>query len=137
MKKFQDVLSGCQILVVSKDHFNGIIYSGPEAQKKIHLYFHDNPYDVITSMPAFLSRNYYCTKCNTGYDHKEHHKCDKVCHACRKVHEPSFKNWIECDKCHRFFRGQQCFDLHKRTTVKRNSICKSILPIERMWKNCK
>ena len=126
IKKFQDVLSDYQIFVVSKDRFYGIIYSGPEAQKKIYLYFHDNHYDVITSMPAFLSRNYYCTKCNTGYDHKEDHNCKNICHACRKVHEPSFENWIECDKCHRFFRGQQCFDLHKRATLNGNSICKSV-----------
>ena len=126
IKKFQDVLSGYQILVVSKHHFNGIIYSGPEAQKKIYLYLHDNHYHVITSMPAFLSRNYYCTKCNTGYDHKEDHKCNNICHASRKMHEPSFENWIECGKCHRFFQGQQCFDLRKRATLNGNSICKSI-----------
>ena len=34
IKKFQEVLSRFQILVVSKDHFNAIIYSGPKAEKR-------------------------------------------------------------------------------------------------------
>ena len=126
IKKFQDVLPGFQILVVSKDHFNAIIYSGPEAEIKIYLYFHDSHYDVITSMSAFLSKVYYCTTCNKGYDHTEDHKCNNVCHACRKVHEVSAEDWIQCESCLRFFRGQLCYELHKKTTAKGNSICKSI-----------
>ena len=126
IKKFQEVLPGFQILVVSKDHFNAIIYSGPEAEKKIYLYFHDSHYDVITSMSAFLSKVYYCTTCNKGYDHTEDHKCNNVCHACRKVHEVSAEDWIQCESCRRFFRGQVCYELHKKTTAKGNSICNSI-----------
>ena len=85
IKRFQEVLPGYQINVVSKEHFHGIIYSGPESDKKIYLFYHDNHYDVITSMTAFLSRNYYCTKCQKGYDHKENHKCNNKCYACCKV----------------------------------------------------
>lgn len=57
IQMFQDVLQGYQILVVSKDNFNGIIYKGPESDRKIFLYYSDSHYDVITSMAAFLSRN--------------------------------------------------------------------------------
>lgn len=52
IKMFQEVVSGYQINIISKDHFNGIIYSGPEAEKRIYLYHHEEHYDVITSMPA-------------------------------------------------------------------------------------
>ena len=126
VKMFQHVLSNYKINILSREHFNGIIYSGPEAENKIYLYFHDNHYDVITSMPAFLSRSYYCISCKKGYDHTEKHKCNNVCHACRKVHKQSSDNWVECDKCHRFFKGQECFELHKKTTIKGNSTCKWI-----------
>ena len=61
IKQFQEVLPGYQINVVSKEHFHGIIYSSLESDKKIYLFYHDNHNDVITSMTAFLSRNYYCT----------------------------------------------------------------------------
>ncbi|XP_052806406.1 uncharacterized protein LOC128235642 [Mya arenaria] len=127
IQKFQSVLTDYQINVVSGDHFNGIIYSGPETELKVYLYFHNEHYDIITSMPAFLSRNYFCTKCNKGYDHREDHKCNNVCYACRKVHnEPADMDWLHCDSCNRFFRGQACFDLHEKLTMKGNSTCKSI-----------
>ena len=77
-------------------------------------------------MSAFLSKVYYCTTFNKGYDHTEDHKCNQVCHACRKVHDVSAEDWIQFASCPRFFRGQVCYELHKRTTAKGNSICKSI-----------
>ena len=55
VKSFQKVLDGYQLHVVSADHFNGIIYAGPGAENKIYLYYHDQHYDVITSMAAFLT----------------------------------------------------------------------------------
>ena len=74
IKRFQTVLADYQIHFVSRDHFNGMIYTGPEVDKKIYRYLHDNHYDVICSMAAFLNKSYFCTKCNTGYDRKEEHE---------------------------------------------------------------
>jgi fatty acid desaturase len=53
VKTFQRFLVGYQIHVISREHFNGIVYHGPTADKKIYLYYHDNHYDVITSMTVF------------------------------------------------------------------------------------
>ncbi len=105
IKKFQNVLVDYQINAVSGEHFNSIIYTGPQADKKVYLYYHDNHYDVITSMSAFLGRSYFCTQCNKGYDHTEKHICNNVCHNCRKVHEVCDEAWIECDACNRFSRS--------------------------------
>ena len=66
VKKFQATLPGYQPNVVSKEHLNALIYSGSEAEKHLYLYHHDNHYDVITSMPAFLARKQYCHKCKKG-----------------------------------------------------------------------
>jgi hypothetical protein len=68
VKKFQAALPGYQLNVISKEHLNAMIYSGPEADKCLYLYHHDNHYDVITSMPAFPARKQYCHKCKKGYD---------------------------------------------------------------------
>ena len=54
VKQFQTYLSDYQINIVSKEHQNSILYSGPENEKRIYLYLHDSHFDVITSMPAFL-----------------------------------------------------------------------------------
>ena len=76
-------------------------------------------------MPAFLNRNYYCTKCQKGYDHKEMHHCNNVCHLCKKIHTHSSDDeWIHCTKCNRFFKGEVCFQAHIRETSKGNSTCK-------------
>jgi hypothetical protein len=82
VKTFQRFLVGYQIHVISREHFNGIVYHGPTTDKKIYLYYHDNHYDVITIMTAFLSRNYFCTNCYKGYNTKEEHACNNVCHNC-------------------------------------------------------
>lgn len=81
---------------------------------------------IITSMPAFLSRNYCCTKCNTGYDHKERHKCNNLCHACRKIHDEVAAKWLHCNECRQYFKGRKCFELHLATSTSGNSTCSSI-----------
>ena len=62
-KQFQAYLTDYQISIVSKEYSNKIIYAGPEKDKKIYLYMHNNHYDVITKMPAFFARSYYCHTC--------------------------------------------------------------------------
>jgi hypothetical protein len=57
VKLFQTYLADYQINIVSKEHQNSIIFSGPEKDKIIYLFLHDNHYDVTTSMPAFLPEN--------------------------------------------------------------------------------
>jgi hypothetical protein len=50
VKAFQAYLSDYQLNIVSKEHQNTLIYSGPDAEKRIYLYSHHNHYDIITSM---------------------------------------------------------------------------------------
>ena len=127
IKHFQAVLPGYQIHVVSRDHFNGMIYVGPEADNKIFLYMHDNHYDVITSMAAFLNKAYFCTKCNKGYDKKEEHSCNMSCHRCRQIHEQEEGvKWVSCDDCNRHFKGALCFEMHKKQTKHGNSTCSTL-----------
>jgi hypothetical protein len=54
IKKFEAALPGYQLNVVSKEYLNALIYSGPEAEKHIYLYHHNNHYDIITSCLSFL-----------------------------------------------------------------------------------
>ena len=58
VKLFQQHLTNYQIIVVSGDHNNTIIYppqppTNPVEEKSIYLYFHANHFDVITSIPVF------------------------------------------------------------------------------------
>jgi len=130
VKQFQSVFPGYQIHIISAEHFNSIIYAGPEADKKIYLYYHDNHYDIITSMAAFLSKSYFCTSCNKGYEHQERHQCNNRCPACHKIHAVEDTTSLHCETCNRFFRGQVCFELHIRTTPKGNSTCNTFYRCE-------
>ena len=93
VRTFQNVLPDYQIHVLSKESFNAIVFKGPEANKKIYLYHHDDHFDVITTMAGFYNRSYFCTECYKGYDHKEEHACNNVCHCCYKIHEDNVLDW--------------------------------------------
>jgi len=124
IKRFQSILTDYQIYVVSKAHFNAIIYQGPEGGVPIYLYNHDEHYDIITTMTGFLNRNYFCQICKKGYQHKESHACNNPCHLCRKLHADVSEDWKYCEECNCKFLNQPCFDLHKNMTVNGDSTCK-------------
>ena len=53
---FQQVIEDYQIVVLSSDHFNAIVYEGLRREKQSFLYHHDNHFDVITSVSSFLEK---------------------------------------------------------------------------------
>ena len=76
LQKLQDALLGYQINVYDCDLINGLAFKGPVQQKILHLYLHDNHYDMITSMPGFSNSKYYCKLCDQSYSYKEEHTCE-------------------------------------------------------------
>ena len=147
VKKFQFVLPDYQIHVISKEAllnlsclrtfefrtplgtsllpFNGIVFKGPEADKKIYLYLHDEHFDVITTMSGFVGRCYYCHKCNKGYDHKEKHACNEPCPFCHRCHDDQSENWHHCKNCNRHFKNKTFYDLHTKQSNQGNSTCQT------------
>ncbi|XP_053406272.1 uncharacterized protein LOC128559126 [Mercenaria mercenaria] len=109
VKKFQNVLPKYQIIVLSKEHFNSIIYEGPEGRIPVYLYLHDGHFDVITKITAFLNRSYFCQLCKKGYNTKETHRCNYPCPYCHHIHEDDSEDWIFCSDCHRSFKNRTCF----------------------------
>ena len=59
---FQQVIEDYQIVVLSSDHFNAIVYEGPRREKQIYLYHHDNRF--------FLGKSYWCLECKKVYEGK-------------------------------------------------------------------
>ena len=124
--KFQGVVEDYQIVVLSADHFNAIIFEGPKREKQIYLYLHNSHYDIITSVSSFLGRSYWCLDCKKGYDKKEEHRCDKVCkccftEGCQGVAEKA--PWRECGTCQRMFAGDECYANHCRPNKEGQSVC--------------
>ena len=84
---FQQYLTDYQIMVISGDHNNSVIYPPPSsaAHEKPHLalYLHNNHFDAITSVPGFLGRSYFCFRCYKSYDCTTDHFCTNMCRCCR------------------------------------------------------
>ena len=117
VKLFQNYLVNYQIIIVSGAHNNSIIYppQPPATDEKpiISLYYHDNHFDVITKLPGFLSRSYFCYRCHKAYDHTTDHICTSMCNLCRGFGCVLEGNGITCNECDRAFNNQACYDRHK------------------------
>ena len=119
---FQQHLVNYQIIVVSGDQNNAIIYpphppANPNPEKSIYLYYQANHFDVITKLPGFLNTNYFCHQCHKGYDHTTDHLCDGMCKSCRGVGCTLENNGIICKECDRLFKNQECYDRHKQEPI--------------------
>ena len=119
---FQQHLTQYQIIVVSGDQNNTIIYpphppANPNPEKSIYLYYQTNHFDVITTLPGFLNTNYFCHRCHKGYDHTTDHLCEGMCKSCRGVGCTFENHGIICKECDRLFKNQECYDRHKQEPV--------------------
>ena len=115
---FQQYLVNYQIIVVSGDHNNGIIYPRqppaiPNPEKSIYLYYQAKHFDVITSLPGFLNRSYFCHRCHKPYDNITDHICDGACRTCRGFDCVYEDGGITCNECDHLFKNQACYDRHK------------------------
>ena len=118
VKLFQQYLISYQIIVVSGDHNDSIIYPpkppiNPDDQKSIYLYFHNNHFDVITSIPRFLNRSYFCHRCHKSYSNTADHVCPTMCGSCRAFGCILEGDGIVCNECDRLFKNQACYNHHK------------------------
>ena len=112
---------GIQINIVDADYFNEIIHTTDEDivdGKIIYLYKNKNHYDVITSMPGFLGKKYYCHSCKKSYARRDRHKCPSKCLSCFKADSNCKGPEITCKDCNRIFHGDKCFKEHIRNRSK-------------------
>ena len=139
VQMFQNHLTNYEINIVSADHDNSIIYPPKPTTsnaKPIYLYLHQNHYDVITTMPVFLGKSYFCYKCRQSYDKTLDHLCPGMCKLCRSpdccVNDPQ-----ECVQCGRWFNSKACYDRHKEPIGNGNSVCQGIKKCKKCGKAVK
>ena len=119
---FQQYLVNYQIIVVSGDQDNAIIYpphprTNPNPEKSIYLYYQANHFDAVRSLPAFLNMSYFCHACHKAYDHTTDHLCQGMCRSCRGFGCVIQGNGMTCNECDRLFKNQVCYDRHKQEPI--------------------
>ena len=137
---FQQYLTDYQIVVISGDHNNSVIYppqsSVTDEKQHLTLYLHDNHFDVINSVPGFLNRSYFCFRCYKAYDHVTDHFCTNMCRSCRGFGCVMENDGIVCRECKRLFKSQQCYHRHKNEPVNGGgrTVCQVIRECEKCGK---
>ena len=132
LQKFQNHLKDYRITVFKytiKKKGTEILFKGADSlecsMKNINLLYHNNHYNVITSLTAAFCCSYYCEVCNKGYDNKKNHRCKGKCFFCTSS-PPCLRNGsLSCLKCKRSFMNELCFQNHL-TTNDSNS-CKNLM----------
>ena len=111
-QKFQHVLSDYDIIVISRDFMNCIIYRGnDESDKQIILYHAENHFSVITKMTAFLNKSYVCQKCLVGFNNPGSHVCPVSC-ICKSSKLCTEGEQKHCNECNRIFKSELCLSKH-------------------------
>ena len=138
VKMFQKYLTKYEINIVSGNHDNSIIYPPKPSTTiptnnnnnnnnvtPIYLYLHGNHYDVITTIPGFLSRSYFCHVCKQAYSNKLEHLCKERCKSCR-----GYGCVVNGDRtyneCNRWFKSKACYDRHKERVDGARSVCEGV-----------
>ena len=138
VKLFQNYLVNYQIIIVSGSHNNSIIYPpqppGTDEKPTISLYYHNNHFDVITTLPGFLSRSYFCHRCHKGYNTTTDHICTAMCEMCRGFECVWQGKGVPCNECDRVFRNQACYDRHKNQPI--NSGGRTVCQVIRKCEKC-
>lgn len=114
VKKFALHL-GIQLNIVDADQFDIFMAGDLRDGGVVYLLKSKNHYDVITSMSGFLSKAYYWHTCKVFYSRRNTHKYESKYKCCFNFSFCSVADsLIVWKNCNRFFRGQGCYDEHKR-----------------------
>ena len=126
-KKVERYLKNVRIKIISANNFNTIIYKGIGARNiTIHIYHHNDHYDVITSMAAFYGMSDYCQLCDKAYKHKKH-ICKAICITCKHSAHITPKSKKYCTDCNRYCYNEECFEQHKKpVSSTENSSCQTV-----------
>ena len=135
---FQQYLTDYQIVIISGDHNNSIIYpppsSGTDEKPHLTLYLHNNHFDVINRVPGFLGRSYFCFRCHKSYSNTTDHLCTNMCRSCRGFGCVWENDGMVCRECKRLFKSQGCYHRHRTEPI--NGGGKTVCRVIRVCEKC-
>ena len=121
--KVEKYLKDYQFIIIDGDIMSEIVYAGDYKEKKVILFYHDNHYDTIKSLPAFFSRQYFCYKCLKPYSVFQNHPCNEVCKKCKTDGCIETSRNVKCDFCMVQCRSNECYLKHREKVCSKISKC--------------
>ena len=112
------------------------------ANHQINILLHEGHAALVLLMPSFLDSRNYCSSCCEAYSNDSRHRCQYRCEACLRPGGPCKRdpgNYIECQDCLCWFRGQSCLANHRTTSqaVDQGSPAKSLCEKRRICPECR
>ena len=103
------------LVVLSREHFNSIVYYGIKSQgvEELCLYLADEHYHVVTSLPKFYGTNFFCRHCYKKAHSRAAHVCKLTCYYC---HAPgqcvTSSTSRHCTVCNMCYPTSECYARH-------------------------
>jgi len=101
-------------------------FTGPDAPKKLYIYYREQHYSTINFITRFLRTRAYFPICLEGCHDLQHHRCKVRCNLCGTKHEKEIGDDITCNDCNRNFQSLACYNNHKVPPKGKYSICNSV-----------
>ena len=136
LKRIEDYLIDYQIIVFNNDQMNEIMYVGKVKVKKIFLFYHDNHFDVIKSLPSFYGNSNYCFQCMKPYDTFINHPCNNVCKKCRVKSCVRSLEIKKCDSCLVTCNSSVCYLNHSKNVCNKIKKCEKCGAFNTFKHNC-
>lgn len=132
LQQFQQHLQNYKIVVYNYgSKGRDIIFKGSVESPALNLLYHEGHYNVVTSLTAAFCCIYFCEHCSTPYNTKNDHRCVSACPCCQQSPVCPQTLIVQCSDCKRSFRGQACYENHKRPQSLGNStVCEQITRCE-------
>jgi hypothetical protein len=121
-----------QMCVMEAGYFQWIFIGEQESEKKIYILYRDNNdmkhFELITSMPAFFNKKFFCKKCMIPYQNNEKHPCNHYCRMFRdRSCQPDFENSVKCNQCELTCRNKKCYTTHIQENVEQLNAAKNAI----------
>ena len=106
------------IVIVSRDHFNTVIFWGKpsEGAKVLSLYLVDKHFHVITKLSSFMGEGYVCPYCSGKSRSRALHVCNRSCYSCKgrgECVEGDGDDGVRCGDCGMYYVTAACYDRHR------------------------
>lgn len=124
------------ITVISSLNGNKTVYKPNQTfvmQLVLYHYQHEDAqvghFAVVTSINGLISRNFYCSTCDTGFSNKTAHRCKSWCNVCGFKSCPiGMGDQKECSICYASCRSAECLVRHQKKNPKtEQSLCDRML----------